>query len=210
MLSPDSLPESLPSPDRSGSPSSEYKSAADDSTHGDDNSTHLPPIISQSFVDRILWPPTGSSEPQLGVEESPSVAFSDGLTARVRASIEYAFYSAERLSKTIFAGSVTLYCPVPLGNPVLDSMLKLVADQVNADVIELDALELVSGSLGLDTTAVEAEISCVTSHLTRCSIMLTEAQCTTVLQMGKSQGLFIAVWRRGRTSVKTSRHSSLL
>lgn len=161
MLSPDSLLDVLP-PDSSDSSSSENKSAPDDSPLGD--TTPSPPIISQSFIDRILWPSTGISEPLLGpTEQSPSVAFSDGLTTRVRASIEYAFYSAERLSKTAFAGSVTLYCPVPLGNPVLDSMLKLVADQVNADVIELDALELVAGSLGADTTPVEAEvaISCV-------------------------------------------------
>lgn len=149
----------FPCPDFLDAPSLDSKSAPDDLPPGD---TPSPPIISQSFIDRILWSSTRTSEPR-PAEHSPPVAFSDDLTTRVRASFEYAFYSAEKLSKTAFAGSVTLYCPVPLGNPVLDSMLKLVAGQVNADVIELDALELVAGSLGADTTPVEAEvaISCV-------------------------------------------------
>lgn len=144
----------LLSPDLTGPPSPESKP---------DNSSPdspLPPTISQSFIDRILWPSTGISEPRIGSKEQiPHVAFNDDLTTRVCASVEYTFYSAEKVSKTAFAGSVTFYCPVPLGNPVLDSMLQLVADQVNADVLELDALELVAGTLGLDTTPIEVETS---------------------------------------------------
>ena len=52
-----------------------------------------------------------------------------------------------------------MYCPDPQGNPVLDSMLKLVSNQVNADVLELDALELGSGALGLETIPIEVENS---------------------------------------------------
>ncbi|KJA27796.1 hypothetical protein HYPSUDRAFT_51759 [Hypholoma sublateritium FD-334 SS-4] len=141
-----------------GSPSSKTESEPGDSPPD----TPSLPIISQSFIDRILWPSTGLSEPRIvSTELSPHVAFSTDLTTRVRASVEYAFYSAEKVSKTSFAGSVTLYCPVPLGNPVLDSMLNLVADQVNADVLELDALELAAGTLGLDTTPIEVEHSWV-------------------------------------------------
>ena len=119
-----------------------------------------PPIISQPFVNRILWPSNGISEPQVGsTEQSPHVTFNNDLTTRVRASVEYAFYSAENVSKTAFAGSITMYCPDPQGNPVLDSMLKLVSNQVNADVLELDALELGSGALGLETIPIEVENS---------------------------------------------------
>ncbi|KJA27798.1 hypothetical protein HYPSUDRAFT_197956 [Hypholoma sublateritium FD-334 SS-4] len=155
----------LPSPDPSDQHTSDDSSNLPDdkSTPGDSPSdtapAPAPSIIPQPFIDRVLWPSTGKPEAQFA-----AVASSDDLTTRVCASIEYAFYSAERRAKAAFAGSVALYCPVPVGNPILDSVLKLIADRTNADVLELDALELAAGSLGPDATPVEVENN---AHLSR-------------------------------------------
>lgn len=89
------------------------------------------------------------------------VDFNDRLIDRVRASVEFAFRSAERPLKTASPNATALYCPLPLGNPILDAMVKLIADQVHADVVELDALELVTGSV-LRTSDETGDISSVT------------------------------------------------
>jgi len=118
------------------------------------------PVISQSSMDRILWPSSGSKTGPSKPESLPPVTFNDDLIVRVRASIEFAFHSAQRLSEPSFVHSVALYCPLPLGNSILDSMVKLIADQVGSDVVELDALGLVAGSLGAPSERLLGSLWC--------------------------------------------------
>jgi hypothetical protein len=125
------------------------------------------PLLSQTFIDRYLWP-ADSPVPQ---DHPPSYTFDDNLISRVQASFSYAFYCAStklRCSTTAVRDTqveqtVTLYCPLPCGHAIVDSMVKLVAGRLKSEVLELDALELVAGpfgAMGDGKTLVEYYIRC--------------------------------------------------
>lgn len=96
-----------------------------------------------------------ASEPSFRYNHSPS------LIADTEVAVSYAFLQASKLHRATQSKpgpkpsdfppemGVTLYSPYHGGNAVLDSMVRILAEKHNADVLVLDSLELAAGKFSL-------------------------------------------------------------
>ena len=107
-----------------------------------------------SCSEHILWtPPYKQPLPtRFSTPERPdstaslpfAYSFSDETMTQIQAVANYAFNGPSIDTMC----SITLYSPHEAGHVVIDSVVKLVADRHQADVLVLDALELALGEFG--------------------------------------------------------------
>jgi hypothetical protein len=114
-------------------------------------------IIPPDFIDKFVWSPfkdiaaDGAAGPINDPSSDhpvlpPSYSFPDGVVSEVLGAASYAFSTASQLSGV--EPSICLFTPYEGCHDIIDSIIKSTANQLNADVIVLDALELALGEFG--------------------------------------------------------------
>jgi hypothetical protein len=130
--------------------------------------------IPPDFIDKFVWPPSkdiaadGAAEPKDDLSSDhpalpQSYTFSDGIVSGVLGAAICAFSPASQLGGMELSEfrslnhdedlpeepSICLFTPYEGCHEIIDSMIQSVANQLNADVVVLDALELALGEFGV-------------------------------------------------------------
>ncbi|KAJ7931803.1 hypothetical protein B0H13DRAFT_2308502 [Mycena leptocephala] len=111
-------------------------------------------IIPPGFIAKFVWSPfkdiaaDGAAEPMNNPssDHPQSYAFPDGVVSEVLAAASYAFSPTSQIGAV--EPNICLFTPYEGCHDIVDSMIQSVANQLNADVIVLDAIELALGEFG--------------------------------------------------------------
>ncbi|KAJ7836592.1 hypothetical protein B0H13DRAFT_1912976 [Mycena leptocephala] len=140
--------------------------------------------IPPDFIDKFVWPPSkdiaadGTAEPKNVLSSDhpalpQSYTFSDGIVSGVLGAAICALSPASQLGGMELSEflslnhdedlpeepSICLFTPYEGCHEIIDSMIQSVANQLNADVVVLDALELALGEFGVLGTDIGRAIS---------------------------------------------------
>ncbi|KAJ7199487.1 hypothetical protein GGX14DRAFT_662066 [Mycena pura] len=138
--------------------------------------------IPPDFIDKFVWPPStdiaadGAAEPKNDLSSDPpalpqSYTFSDGIVSGVLGAAICAFSPASQLGGIELSelhslnhdedlpANPCLFTPYEGCHEIIDSVIQSVANQLNADVVVLDALELALGEFGVLGTDIGRAIS---------------------------------------------------